>query len=165
MADPCCFHMSDFSVTDTYPSFDSCLGIVSSKKKSLPNLACTSMSGSLGGSSTTNGLERPSHRLRCLVVSALTYFLTSYELPAICWIPLASFASISTSSDTSPHSCSRSHARCKAGFVNVVSSSPLHLSRTNFEIIGAMHRFVDLPSSVSALLTTSSSSLQMDQPI
>ena len=123
------------------------------------------MSRSLGGSSATKGFDRLSHRLEFRAVSALTYIRTSFKLPAICLILFASLVIVSTSSRSSPHSCSRHHACLKAEFHTIVSSPSIPLSRTNLEIIGAMHRFVGPYPSISALLTTSSSSAQMGQPI
>ena len=143
MVDPFRFHMSHFSVTNTYPSFDSYRGIDSSHKGSRPTL----------------------HRLRFLAVSALTYIRTSYELPAICLILFASLAIASTPSHASPYSCSKSHVCLKAEFCDIVSPPSIHLSRINFEIIGAIHRFVSPFSSIFVLLMTSSSSAQMGQPI
>ena len=123
------------------------------------------MSRSLGGSSATKGFDRLSHRLEFRAVSALTYIRTSFKLPAICLILFASLVITSTPSHSSPHSCSRRHACLKAEFCDIVSSPTILLSRTNLEIIGAMHRFVNPFPSIHALLTTSSSSTQMGQPI
>ena len=58
-----CFvcHRMDFAVTETYPVFDPCLGISSSKKKSWPKRVWIPLSRSSAGSFATRGVDRDSH--------------------------------------------------------------------------------------------------------
>jgi len=146
-------HRMDFAVTETYPVFDSCTGLTSSRKKSWPSRVWMPLSGSSAGSLATKGVDRDSHFISCLFVVAPPFRSPAFLASCCCLCMLLSVGSSSFAH--CPQIRSSSHAAIKAVSPCSPSShvSLAYAGLMKAEIAGAKHRRVGLSSSLSVAST------------
>ena len=141
-------HRMDFAVTETYPVFDPCTGISSSRKKSWPNRVWMPLSGSSAGSLAARGVDRDSHFISCLFVVAPSFRSPAFSASCccLCMPPLVDSSAFAHC----PYIRSSSHAAINAVSPCAPSShvSLAYAGLMKAEIAGAKHRRVGLSSSL-----------------